>query len=259
MKYKKAKKYASPVIPLFMSLLLASCAPNNQADNEPPSTEETAALPDTQESGKTEVPDTSQEATDQDQSNPPETSSEESPSLDSQKLPAEETTSAAGETTAPGAVSLANPVKPVDSEKDFTSLGLPLSLPEDDDWCSKRAYFIIDGKVAQIAFYDEVTKSTAMARAGNETNGDPSGIYYNFDKEKEETWSASMADGTQVDITVSVTVDNSDIHGVLAAWTYKGVRYSLWEDSARDQTNEVGKLAVEIAKRAELKKETAPD
>lgn len=252
MKYKKAKKYTSPVIPLFMSLLLASCAPNNQADNEPPSTEETAALPDTQESGKTEVPDTSQEATDQDQSNLPETSSEESPSLDSQKLPAEET-------TAPGAVSLANPVKPVDSEKDFTSLGLPLSLPEDDDWCSKRAYFIIDGKVAQIAFYDEVTKSTAMARAGNETDGDPSGIYYNFDKEKEETWSASMADGTQVDITVSVTVDNSDIHGVLAAWTYKGVRYSLWEDSARDQTSEVGKLAVEIAKRAELKKETAPD
>lgn len=258
MKYKKAKKYTSPVIPLFMALLLASCAPNNQAGNEPPSTEETAALPDTQESGKTEVPDTSQEAIDQDQSNLPETSSEESPSLDSQKLPAEETTSAAVETTAPVAVSLANPMRPVDSEKDFTALGLPLSLPENESRCSKRAYFIIDGKVAQISFYDEVTKSNALARAGNETDGDPSGIYYNFDTEKEETWSASMADGTQVDITVSVTVDNSDIHGVLAAWTYKGVRYSLWEDSARDQTSEVGKLAVEIAKRA-LKKETAPD
>lgn len=243
MKYKKAKKYTSPVIPLFMALLLASCAPNNQAGNEPPSTVGTAALPDTQESGKTEVPDTSQEAIDQDQSNLPETSSEESPSLDSQKLPAEET-------TAPVAVSLANPMRPVDSEKDFTALGLPLSLPEDESWCSKRTHFIIDGKVAQISFYDEVTKSNALARAGNETDGDPSGIYYNFDKEKEETWSASMADGTQVVITVSVTVDNSDIHGVLAAWTYKGVRYSLWEDSARDQTNEVGKLAVEIAKRA---------
>lgn len=249
MKYKKMKKYASPAIPLFMSLLLASCAPNNQAaGNETLNTADTA--PQT-EGLKTEE-------------------HEESASLDSQAFPAEETASSAketasrteetasadnetisaDETAAPDAVSLGNPMKPVDSEKDFTALGLHLSLPENEAWCSGRSYFIIDGKVAQIAFYDEMTKSDAIARAGSEQNGDPSGIYYNFDEEKEETWTAFMDGGTQIDITVSVTVDNSDVHGVLAAWTYKGVRYSLWEDSARDHISEVGKLAVEMAKAA---------
>lgn len=144
---------------------------------------------------------------------------------------------------------LTNPIKAVASSDDFELLGVKLVL--DSSWHSNASYSIIDGKVAQIRFFDEITKSDAIARAGKEEYGDPSGIYYVFDESQQESWFTELEDGTNLYITLQVTTENSDVHGVLATWKYNGTLYSLWEDNARETPDSVAKMAIQIAKDSE--------
>ncbi len=148
-----------------------------------------------------------------------------------------------------------NPVVQVDSSSDFASLGLKLELPVNDQWYSDPLFSVIGGGVAQIQFVDEITGSDAIARAGKSAEGDISGIYYVFDGSKKQSWFTKLQDGTRIDITVQVTAENSDVHGVLATWTCKDITYSLWEDDAWEHPDAVAKMAIEIMDQSDPEKE----
>lgn len=143
---------------------------------------------------------------------------------------------------------LINPIKQVNSSVDFKAIGLKLSLPEDKERYENILYSIISNEVAQIRFHDETTNSDAILRAGKAEGGDPSGIYYEFDSSKVRKETVKAKDGTEVDIVAQPTIENSDIHGVLVVWNAGGSVYTLWEDDAREQIDEVVQAAVEIAK-----------
>lgn len=145
---------------------------------------------------------------------------------------------------------MVNPVRQVDSPSDFAAIGLKLELPVNDQWYSEPLFSIIDGRVAQIQFTDEITGSDAIARAGKIGEDEISGIYYVFDDSKKQSWFTKLEDGTKVDITIQVAAENSDVHGVLATWAYKDIVYSLWEDDAWDIPDAVAKMAIEIMERS---------
>lgn len=144
--------------------------------------------------------------------------------------------------------SLVNPMKQAESSEDFKALDLSLYLPEDPSWCSGAVYYIIDQNVAHIKFYDNSTKSDAVARAAKEELGDVSGVYYNFDDTKEMKQEIEVKAGEKVQIKVQLVVDGSDIPGVLASWNYNGTNFTLWEDKGKNSPESVAKLAEEIAK-----------
>lgn len=148
-----------------------------------------------------------------------------------------------------------NPVVQVDSSSDFASVGLKLELPVNDQWYSDPLFSVIGGGVAQIQFVDEITGSDAIARAGKSAEGDISGIYYVFDDSKKQSWFTKLQDGTRIDITVQVTAENSDVHGVLATWSCKDITYSLWEDDAWEHPDAVAKMAIEIMDQSDPDKE----
>lgn len=150
----------------------------------------------------------------------------------------------------PGA-DMVNPVRQVDSPSDFEAIGLKLELPVNDQWYSEPLFTIIDGRVAQIQFIDEITGSDAIARAGKIEEDEISGIYYVFDDSRKQSWFTKLEDGTKVDITIQVAAENSDVHGVLATWAYKDIAYSLWEDDAWDAPDAVAKMAIEIMERSD--------
>lgn len=143
---------------------------------------------------------------------------------------------------------LINPIKQVNSSVDFKAIGLKLSLPEDKERYENITYSIISNEIAQIRFHDKTTNSDAILRAGKAEGGDPSGIYYEFDSSKVRKETVKAKDGTEVDIVAQPTIENSDIHGVLVVWNAEGSVYTLWEDDAREQIDEVVQAAVEIAK-----------
>lgn len=233
-------KYLLPCAAIAMSLSLAACG----AGNEENKTRSETVTESPAESGR-------------DERSAAETPAGEAAGNESEETKTQESVQekqAAGEGNIipeNQGTSLPNPMQKVDSAKDFSAIGITLELPENEEWYSDVSYTIIAGKVAQIAFYDKIAESDALVRAGAETEGDPSGIYYKFDDKKKESWSTKAEDGTQIDIALQVTEKNSDVHGVLATWTYKGTRYSLWEDDAWEQTDAVAKMAIEIAKRSE--------
>lgn len=255
-------KYLIVCAAAVMSLSLAACGAGGNGNNtQPESVTERLA-----ESGKDELK-TSDAAegsmaghaeTEEEVEAEPETKAKAGPETKAAKDEMADTEhqrkqAAEAEDALPGkqGTSLPNPIQNVDSTKEFSALGLTLELPENEDWYSDVSYTIIAGKVAQISFYDKVAESDALARAGADSEGDISGVYYKFDDKKKESWSTKAEDGTQIDITLQVTESNSDVHGVLATWTYKGTCYSLWEDDAWEQTDAVAKMAIEIAKCSE--------
>ena len=104
--------------------------------------------------------------------------------------------------------------------------------------------------MVQVMFHDGMTDSDVILRASREEDGDPSVFYYLFDDNRKVTWTARAEDGTEITVTVDVTIENSDIRGVLATWKYNGTLFALWEDDAVDQVDSVAKLAAEIAGRS---------
>ena len=58
--------------------------------------------------------------------------------------------------------------------------------------------------------------------------------------------SQNWRDGTKVDITVRVTSENSDVHGVLATWSAGDTSYSLWEDDAWEHPDAVAKWRLKL-------------
>lgn len=248
-------KYLLPCAAIAMSLSLAACG----AGNEENKTRSEAVTESSAESGSDELSAAETPAGEAAGNESEETKESKEQTLETKK-PETKTQESVQEKQAAGegniipetqGTSLPNPMQKVDSAKDFSAIGITLELPENEEWYSDVSYTIIAGKVAQIAFYDKIAESDALVRAGAETEGDPSGIYYKFDDKKKESWSTKAEDGTQIDIALQVTEKNSDVHGVLATWTYKGTRYSLWEDDAWEQTDAVAKMAIEIAKRSE--------
>lgn len=151
----------------------------------------------------------------------------------------------------PGSAAVPNPITVVDSSSEFANIGLKLELPQNEQWCRNPVYTLIDGKVAQIQFRDEIVGSDAVARAAKAEEGDISGVYYVFDEEKEQTWTAELSDGTKVDIRIQITIDGADIHGVLATWSQGGINYTLWEDDAWENPESVAKLAMDIMRASE--------
>lgn len=152
----------------------------------------------------------------------------------------------------PGNTAVPNPITAVESTAEFAKIGLKLELPQNEQWCRDLSYTIIDGKVAQIQFHDEIVGSDAVARAAKAEEGDISGVYYVFDEKKEQTWATELSDGTKVDIKIKITIDGADIHGVLATWSQGGINYTLWEDDAWENPESVAKLAMEIMKASEV-------
>ena len=151
------------------------------------------------------------------------------------------------------------PIVDVGSSEDFEAAGLRLWLPANKEWYSDPDYSMIGDKAAQIQFYDEFTKSDAIARAAKSEEGDISGIYYVFDDSRKQSWFTKLEDGTKVDITVRVTSENSDVHGVLATWSAGDTSYSLWEDDAWEHPDAVAKMAIEIIKMSDPGRETEQD
>lgn len=151
----------------------------------------------------------------------------------------------------PGSAAVPNPITVVDSSSEFANIGLKLELPQNEQWCRNPVYTLIDGKVAQIQFRDEIVGSDAVARAAKAEEGDISGVYYVFDEKKEQTWTTELSDGTKVDIRIQITIDGADIHGVLATWSQGGINYTLWEDDAWENPESVAKLAMDIIRVSE--------
>lgn len=151
----------------------------------------------------------------------------------------------------PGSAAVPNPITVVDSSSEFANIGLKLELPQNEQWCRNPVYTLIDGKVAQIQFRDEIVGSDAVARAAKAEEGDISGVYYVFDEKKEQTWTTELSDGTKVDIRIQITIDGADIHGVLATWSQGGINYTLWEDNAWENLESVAKLAMDIMRTSE--------
>lgn len=151
----------------------------------------------------------------------------------------------------PGSAAVPNPITVVDSSSEFANIGLKLELPQNEQWCRNPVYTLIDGKVAQIQFRDEIVGSDAVARAAKAEEGDISGVYYVFDEKKEQTWTTELSDGTKVDIRIQITIDGADIHGVLATWSQGGINYTLWEDDAWENPESVAKLAMDIMRASE--------
>lgn len=151
----------------------------------------------------------------------------------------------------PGSAAVPNPITVVDSSSEFANIGLKLELPQNEQWCRNPVYTLIDGKVAQIQFRDEIVGSDAVARAAKAEEGDISGVYYVFDEKKEQTWTTELSDGTKVDIRIQITIDGADIHGVLATWSQGGINYTLWEDNAWENSESVAKLAMDIMRASE--------
>lgn len=210
------KKQALLGLTVLTSLLLVACNTGTQTGTvttEPSSL--AASEPASEEPIETQA------------SQPPESMSESSPAADT-------------------TVSIPNPIQTADSPTAFASIGLKLDLPPNDQWYSDPVYSIIDGKIAQIQFYDEIIGSDATARCAKETEGDISGVYYVFDEKKEQTWSAWLEDESRVDIRIQITIDGADIHGVLATWTHDGITYTLWEDDAWEHPDGVAKMAIGI-------------
>ena len=128
--------------------------------------------------------------------------------------------------------------------------GIIIGLPQNENWCMDPVYSTEEGTVEQVMFHDGITGSDVILRASREEDGDPSVFYYMFDDSRKETWTARAGDGTEITITVEVTIENSDVPGVLATWSCNGTLFALWEDDAVDAVDSVAKLAVEIAGRS---------
>lgn len=238
------RKLLLPGSVIFMSLSLAACAGGGKADGS------AAGQAQTETSGGETVkePETSK----------PEAEESKSVSAAKQEDMRKEADESKAETEGQGellqenaGVGMANPIRQVDSSADFESIGLKLELPVNDQWYSEPLFTIIGGRVAQIQFVDEITGSDAIARAGKSGEGDISGIYYVFDGSKKQSWITKLENGTKIDITIQVTAENSDVHGVLATWAYKDITYSLWEDDAWEYPDAVAKMAIGIMERSD--------
>lgn len=128
--------------------------------------------------------------------------------------------------------------------------GIMIGLPQNENWCMDPVYSTEEGNVEQVMFHDGITDSDVILRASREEDGDPSVFHYMFDDNRKVAWTARAEDGTEIIITVEVTIENSDIPGVLATWKYNGTLFALWEDDAVDAVDSVAKLAAEIAGRS---------
>ena len=128
--------------------------------------------------------------------------------------------------------------------------GIIIGLPQNENWCKEPVFSTEEGNVVQVMFHDSMTDSDVILRASREEDGDPSVFYYLFDDNRKVTWTARAEDGTEITVMVEVTIENSDIRGVLATWKYNGTLFALWEDDAVDQVDSVAKLAAEIAGRS---------
>ena len=143
---------------------------------------------------------------------------------------------------------MVNPIREAEGSSDFEAIGVSLKLPERFDGDRNILYSIIDGKIAQIQFYDTIAESDAMVRAADRSEEDISGIYYVFDDSKKQNWFTVTEGGERIEITVQVTVENSDVPGALATWTCGETQYSLWEDSVGDAVETTAKMAIDIAR-----------
>lgn len=159
---------------------------------------------------------------------------------------AEETEEA--QVTKPAVPGVVNPIREAEGSSDFEAIGVSLKLPERFDGDRNILYSIIDGKIAQIQFYDTIAESDAMVRAADRSEEDISGIYYVFDDSKKQNWFTVTEGGERIEITVQATVENSDVPGALATWTCGETQYSLWEDSVGDAVETTAKMAIDIAR-----------
>ena len=247
---KRRKKYLGTCAAVLLMCSLAACsgggAQKNAQDAAGADTAGTEDTERTEEMAGTEDTVSMQEAASL-------TGEAESADTESEK---EETQAPETENQTQDWSALPNPIVDVGSSEDFEAAGLSLWLPANEEWYSDPDYSMIGDKVAQILFYDEITESDAIARAAKSEEEDISGIYYVFDDSRKQSWFTKLEDGTKVDITVQVTAENSDVHGVLATWSAGDTSYSLWEDDAWEYPDAVAKMAIEIIKMSDLGRES---
>lgn len=165
-KKKRRKKYLTPCAAVLLICSLAACAGGGAQKNagDAAGAAKAASLTDGEETANT---------------------------VESAK---EETQTPETESRTQDWSALPNPIVDVGSSEDFEAAGLRLWLPANKEWYSDPDYSMIGDKAAQILFYDEITKSDAIARAAKSEEGDISGIYYVFDDSRKQSWFTKLED-----------------------------------------------------------------
>lgn len=134
--------------------------------------------------------------------------------------------------------------------ENFNKLGITIKLPENKNWIGKPDYSIIDEGIAQVKYYDKIAETDMTLRVGKADIQTLSGIYYSFDDEREEIWSAETLDGKHINIKVQYAISDKELKGILASWSYKDFNFSLWGNISdkRADASPIAKTAIYIAK-----------
>ena len=152
---------------------------------------------------------------------------------------------AAQETEAPAGQTASASEGKKSSDAGWTEV-LALRLPEDESRFSDPVYGSEDEDTLTVQFYDVEAESGALARASRHEDGGPA-EYYVFDEGTKKTYEAKAPDGSKLEVAVMMTIENSDIPGILASWEHDGIYYTLWEDESRDRPDAVARTAAAIA------------
>lgn len=141
----------------------------------------------------------------------------------------------------------------INKEADFNKLGLNIQLPENENWIYNPVYKIVDGKIAQVEYFDKIAELDVTLRAGKEDIKTLSGNEYSYDKSKEESWSARTINNHHIPIKVQVANIGGEKAMVLVSWRYEEFHYVLYGETRLDMldTTPLAKTAVYIAQNTE--------
>ncbi len=118
--------------------------------------------------------------------------------------------------------------------EDFDKMGITIRLPENTNWIGNPTCSIIDGKIAQVKYYDKIVETEVTLRIGKEDIQTLAGINYSFDNEREIIWNDN--------IKVQFAISDNKMEGVLASWNYKEYNCILWS-SISDEKADVTPIA----------------
>ncbi|WP_407652288.1 M56 family metallopeptidase [Acetivibrio straminisolvens] len=118
--------------------------------------------------------------------------------------------------------------------EDFDKMGITIRLPENTNWIGNPVCSIIDGKIAQVRYYDKIVETEVTLRVGKEDIQTLAGINCSFDNEREIIWNDN--------IKVQFAISDNKMEGVLASWNYKEYNCILWS-SISDEKADVTSIA----------------
>lgn len=127
--------------------------------------------------------------------------------------------------------------------EDFDKMGVRIRLPVNTNWIGNPICSIIDGKIAQVKYYDKVVETDVTLRIGKEDIRTLAGINYSFDDKREGIWDDN--------IKIQYAVSDNKQEGVLVSFSYNEYNCILWSnisDEKADVTS-IAKTAMYISHR----------